>query len=99
MPHPNLELLEVAAARLRPLLSEIVFVGGCATDLLNTDPAAALVRVTYDVDVIAEFASCADYAVFFERLRALKFQKDTTKGALLCCWWARGVDFRCYAFG
>ena len=99
MPHPNPELLEVAAARLRSLLLEIVFVGGCATDLLNTDPAAALVRITYDVDVIAEFASCADYAAFSERLRALKFHKDTAKGAPLCCWWARGVDFRCYAFG
>lgn len=31
MSHPNLELLGIAAARLRPLLPEIVFVGGCAT--------------------------------------------------------------------
>jgi hypothetical protein len=32
MPNPNLELLELAAERLRQLLPEIVFVGGCATD-------------------------------------------------------------------
>ena len=91
MPHPNLELFEAAAARLRPLLSEIVFVGGCATDLLITDPAAAPVRVTYDVDVIAEIASYADYAVFSERLRALKFQEDTTEGAPLCRWRYEGL--------
>jgi hypothetical protein len=91
VPHPNLELLEAAAARLRPLLSEIVFVGGCATDLLITDPAAAPVRVTYDVDVIAEIASYADYAVFSERLRALKFQEDTTEGAPLCRWRHEGL--------
>ena len=91
MPHPNLELLETAAAKLKPLLSEIVFVGGCATDLLITDPAAAPVRVTNDVDVIAEIASYADYAVFSERLRALKFQEDTSEGAPLCRWRHEGL--------
>lgn len=49
MPHPNLELLKLTAEKLRPLLSEIVFVGGCATGLLATDPGAAPVRTTYDV--------------------------------------------------
>jgi hypothetical protein len=37
MPSPNLELLELAAERLRQLLPEIVFVGGCATGLLIDD--------------------------------------------------------------
>ena len=48
MPNPDLELLELAAQRLRQLLPEIVFVGGCATGLLIDDPAAAPVRGTYD---------------------------------------------------
>jgi hypothetical protein len=56
---PNLELLRTAAQRLRPLLPEIVFVGGCVTGLLITDPGAAPVRMTYDVDVIAEIVSYA----------------------------------------
>ena len=64
MPNPNLELLELAADRLRQLLPEIVFVGGCATGLLIDDPAAAPVRGTYDVDVIAEIGSYAEYTVF-----------------------------------
>jgi hypothetical protein len=63
MPNPNLELLELAAKQLRPLLSEIVFVGGCATGLLVDDPAAAPVRGTYDVDVIAEIGSYAEYTL------------------------------------
>lgn len=46
MPNPNLELLELAAERLRQLLPEIVFVGGCATGLLIDDPGAAPVRGT-----------------------------------------------------
>jgi hypothetical protein len=86
MPHPNLELLKLTADKLRPLLPEIVFVGGCATGLLVTDPGAAPVRATYDVDVIAEIGSYADYAIFSERLRAQGFQEDTREGAPVCRW-------------
>jgi hypothetical protein len=84
MPNPNLELLELAAERLRRLLPEIVFVGGCATGLLIDDPGAA--PGTYDVDVIAEIGSYAEYTVFSERLRALGFKGDTREGAPLCRW-------------
>lgn len=86
MPNPNLDLLELMAARLRPLLTEVVFVGGCTTGLLVTDPGAAPVRVTRDVDVIAEILSYADYAVFSERLHALGFEEDMSEGAPLCRW-------------
>jgi hypothetical protein len=86
MDFPNLDLLESAAQKLRPLLPEIVFVGGCATGLLITDPGAAPVRRTYDVDVISEIASYADYVVFSERLRALGFEPDSREGAPLCRW-------------
>ncbi len=57
MPSPNLQLLTDAALLLKPLLGELVFVGGCATALLITDSAAAEVRPTYDVDAIADIAS------------------------------------------
>jgi predicted nucleotidyltransferase len=86
MEFPNLDLLESAAEKLRPLLPEIVFVGGCATGLLISDPGAATVRRTYDVDVISEIVSYADYAVFSERLRALGFTEDSREGAPLCRW-------------
>lgn len=76
----------MAAARLRPLLPEVVFVGGCATALLVTDPGAAPVRNTFDVDVIAEIASYADYTAFSERLRLIGFEEDSTEGAPLCRW-------------
>jgi hypothetical protein len=89
--HPNLELLELAAARLRPLLHEIVFVGGSTTGLLVTDPGAAPVRMTYDVDVIAEIASYSDYALFSEKLRGLGFQEDASEGAPICRWQHTGL--------
>lgn len=86
MPNPNLELLKIAANLLRPLLDELVFVGGCTTGLLITDDAAADVLPTFDVDAIAEITSYAEYNDFSERLRKLGFQEDISQGAPLCRW-------------
>lgn len=58
---PNLELLRAMALALGPLRERLVFVGGCATGLLLTNPAAADVRPTEDVDAIIEVASLAGY--------------------------------------
>lgn len=82
----NLELLAEAAGLLKPLLGELVFVGGCTTALLITDKAAAEVRPTYDVDAIAEIGSYAAYADFSERLRRCGFTEDTSEGAPICRW-------------
>ena len=86
MPNSNLDLLKHVAKRIGPLLPEVVFVGGCTTGLFLTDEAAAEVRPTFDVDVIAEITSYADYATFSERLRALGFREDTSPEAPLCRW-------------
>ena len=86
MANPNYQLLVDAAKLLRPILGELVFVGGCATGLLITDRAAADVRPTYDVDAIAEITSYMEYTEFSERLKALGFQEDTREGAPLCRW-------------
>ena len=86
MSRPNLELLHCAAEMLRPVLPEIVFVGGYATGLLITDAGASPTRQTYDVDVISAIASYADYSSFSLRLRALGFSEDSRAGAPLCRW-------------
>jgi predicted nucleotidyltransferase len=86
MPNSNLDLLKHVAKRMGPLLPEVVFVGGCTTGLFLTDEGAAEVRPTFDVDVIAEITSYADYATFSERLRALGFREDTSPRAPLCRW-------------
>jgi len=82
----NLELLAEAARLLKPLLGELVFVGGSTTALLITDKAAAEVRPTYDVDAIAEISSYAAYADFSERLSRCGFTEDTGEGAPVCRW-------------
>ena len=61
MADPNLALLHAMALALGPLRERLVFVGGCATGLLLTDPAAAGVRPTEDVDAIVEVATLAGY--------------------------------------
>src|SRR5215472_1426180 len=83
MANPNLQLLVDAARLLKPILSELVFVGGCTTGLLITDEAAADVRPTYDVDAIAEITSYMGYADFSERLRGIGFCEDTREGTAI----------------
>jgi predicted nucleotidyltransferase len=87
----NRQLLVSAARRLRPLLEELVFVGGCATGLLITDEAVPSVRATIDVDAIAGITSYSEYVQFAERLRAVGFTEDTREGAPLCRWTNGGV--------
>ncbi|MGD0956152.1 MAG: hypothetical protein ABR953_04905 [Candidatus Acidiferrales bacterium] len=86
MANPNFQLLVDAAKLLKPILGELVFVGGCATGLLISDEAAAAVRPTYDVDAIAEITSYVGYTEFSEKLKALGFQEDTREGAPRCRW-------------
>lgn len=84
--HPNLEILLTAVERLGSLADELVFLGGCATGLLLTDPAAPQVRVTRDVDVIAEVTSLVDYHHLSERLRQRGFVEDQSERAPVCRW-------------
>jgi hypothetical protein len=86
MSKQNLDLLIDAARLLKPLLDELVFVGGSTTALLISDKAAADVRPTYDVDAIAEISSYAAYADFSERLRKCGFTEDRSEGAPICRW-------------
>jgi len=82
----NRQYLIQTAKLLRPLLDELVFVGGAVTGLLITDSAAGEPRVTIDIDAIAEILSYAQDAAFGERLRSLGFSEDTTEGAPVCRW-------------
>ena len=86
MPDPNLRLLEEAATKLAPFLREIVFVGGVTLGLHITDKAAAPIRSTDDVDVIAEILTYVDYIAFSERLRKAQFTEDTSEEPLTCRW-------------
>lgn len=88
---PNLILLTRAVAQLGPLADRVVILGGCATALLLTDPAAPEVRPTQDVDVITEVGSLTDYYRLAEGLREAGFVEDQSPGAPLCRWRAPEV--------
>lgn len=87
MADPNLPLLRDAVRKLAPFLDEIVFVGGVTLGLLITDEAAAPIRGTTDVDVIAEILTYTDYIAFSERLRLARFTEDQE----LTCRWHNGA--------
>ncbi len=72
MANPNFQLLVDTAKLLKPILGELVFVGGCTTALLITDKAAADVRPTYDVDAIAKITSYVGKVFGRDRVNAFK---------------------------
>ena len=84
--NPNIEILQEAIDLLGPLAGELVFLGGCATGLLLTDPAAPSPRVTMDVDVIVEVGNLSGYHRFCERLKERGFTEDTGPEAPICRW-------------
>ena len=90
MPDPNIEQLIAVARKVRPLLDELVFIGGCATGLLITDASAPSGRPTFDVDAIAEVTTYSEYVALGDRLRGLGFSEDSSKGAPVCRWISGG---------
>jgi predicted nucleotidyltransferase len=89
--NPNIQILELAVDRLGELADEVVFLGGCATGLLITDPAAPPIRATQDVDVITEVGTLAEYHRLSKRLRHKGFAEDQSPDAPICRWVAPGV--------
>jgi predicted nucleotidyltransferase len=80
MTDPNTELLARMAQALGELRERLVFVGGCATSLLITDPGAAPVRVTQDVDAIVAVSSLPDYQRLGEAFKARGFTQTLIAG-------------------
>ncbi len=52
---PNIETLSKAVDKLGPIADEVVFLGGCATGLLITDPAAALLTQHLRPEIITVY--------------------------------------------
>ena len=86
MAETNLEMLRIAVENIGALKDELVFVGGCTTELFITDEGAAQPRQTKDVDTIVEAASYAEYISFAEKLKKIGFREDTSEDAPICRW-------------
>lgn len=83
--HPNKEYLLLIADALGDFRNEVVFVGGCAAGLLLTDPAAAGIRATKDVDAIVEATTLREYYELEARLPASGFLRHLEDG-VICRW-------------
>ncbi len=81
----SLELLDLAAQALGPLVEEVVFVGGASIELWISDPAAPPTRATDDVDVISAVNTRAGYYRLAERLRARGFT-EASDSSVICRW-------------
>ena len=91
MADPNVDLLSRMAESLGALREQLVFVGGCATSLLITDPAAAPVRITVDVDAIVAVVSLASYHKLGDVLRAKGFSQTSEQGEPPYRWTLAGM--------
>jgi hypothetical protein len=86
MSNPNLHILELVASALGPVCDEVVFVGGCATGLLLTQERPDRIRITEDVDIVAQALTANDYHAVEQRVRARGFKNDMRPGAPICRW-------------
>lgn len=89
---PNIAKLELIAAALGTLREQVVFVGGCAVGLLITDEAAAPVRATMDVDLVAPVAALSAYHGLEKELSKLGFKRDLSAAAPICRWRYGGLE-------
>lgn len=89
---PNRAILTLVAQALGELCQELVFVGGCATGLLVTSVRAQRVRMTADVDLVAQVTTAREYHAMESRLQSKGFKHDMSPGAPICRWRCKGIE-------
>lgn len=72
--NPNVAMLEMVVRELGEVCDRLVFVGGCATDLLVEEPRSQQSRATEDVDVVTQATTIREYHQIESLLRTKKFQ-------------------------
>jgi predicted nucleotidyltransferase len=84
--NPNLAILELIAQALGPVCEEVIFVGGCATGLLLTQDRPEAIRITEDVDIVAQALTVRDYHSIEKKVRLRGFTNDMRPNAPICRW-------------
>jgi predicted nucleotidyltransferase len=92
MANPNIELLTSIANAMGTLREQVVFVGGCATGLLITQPLAADARATEDVDAIVEVASLVAYHALAGQLMEQGFKQTMADNTPPFRWYWNGIQ-------
>ena len=89
--NPNLAILELVAQALGPVCDDVIFVGGCATGLLLTHERPDRIRITEDVDIVAQALTVHEYHAIEKRIRAQGFNNDMRPDAPICRWVYKNV--------
>ena len=89
--NPNLAILELVATALGPVCDSVIFVGGCATGLLLTQERPDRIRITEEVDIVAQALTIHDYHAIEVRVRAQGFSNDMRPKAPICRWVHKNV--------
>jgi predicted nucleotidyltransferase len=92
MANPNTELLTSIAYAMGALREQVVFVGGCATGLLITQPLVADARATEDVDAIVEVASLVGYYALSRQLMEQGFKQTMANNTPPFRWYWNGMQ-------
>jgi predicted nucleotidyltransferase len=92
MANPNTELLTSIAYAMGALREQVVFVGGCATGLLITQPLVADARATEDVDAIVEVASLVGYYALSRQLIEQGFKQTMADNTPPFRWYWNGMQ-------
>ncbi|WP_395668251.1 hypothetical protein [Rhodoferax sp.] len=92
MANPNTELLTSIAYAMGALREQVVFVGGCATGLLITQPLVADARATEDVDAIVEVASLVGYYALSRQLMEQGFKQTMADNTPPFRWYWNGMQ-------
>jgi predicted nucleotidyltransferase len=82
----NLTIMRMVAEALGDLRQDLVFVGGCATGILVTNIRSQPIRMTKDVDLVAEVASTQAYHALEKAIAARGFSHDLSEDAPICRW-------------
>lgn len=77
--------------RLKGAPFDFAFLGGSVLSLLVNDPTADAIRVTKDVDIIANVRTRKEFHQEERILEARGFRHDTREGAPICRWISDGV--------
>ena len=64
----------------------MIFVGGCATGLLLTQARTESIRITEDVDIVAQALTLRDYHLIEKKVRQQGFTNDMRPEAPICRW-------------
>jgi predicted nucleotidyltransferase len=88
----NIDLLSGMAHAMGPLCEQVVFVGGCATGLLVSQPQVIDTRPTEDVDAIVQVASLVGYHALADQLQARGFKQTMADNTPPFRWFWHGMQ-------